>query len=80
MKSFTNIKIDELRFEYTEHKENKENMNQNIPEKLEFKDGGMSSKKQFLTFIKKEESIITEDGTLKLKRSSRTIKKRDFNF
>lgn len=40
----------------------------------------MSSKKQFLTFIKKEESIITDDGSQKLKRSSRTIKKRDFNF
>lgn len=40
----------------------------------------MSSKKQFLTFIKKDESIITDDGNQKLKRSSRTIKKRDFNF
>ena len=40
----------------------------------------MSSKKQFVSFIKKEESIATDDGALKLKRSSRTIKKRDFNF
>ena len=41
---------------------------------------GLSSRKQFIDLLKREESLITDDGCLKLKRSSRTIKKRDFNF
>jgi hypothetical protein len=81
MRSFNTIKIEELRYEIDDNKENKENQCQNIQERTETKDG-MSSKKQFINFLKKEESIFTntDEGAQKLKRSSRTIKKRDFNF